>query len=97
MAESQSVDKGYYQHLVGILTCLSHTRLDIESLISMVSQFMHSPTKDCFEVVYQVLKYLKGCLGKGLLFKKKGHMQIEGYTNVEKVGDNKDRKSNFKL
>ena len=43
---------------------------------------MHSPIKECFEVVYQVLKYLKENPRKGLMFKKKGHMQIEAYTNA---------------
>ena len=48
----------------------------------MVSQFMHSPIEECFEVMYQVLKYLKGSPRKGLLFEKKGHMQIQAYLDA---------------
>ena len=57
---SASVDKGRYQHLVGKLIYLSHTHPDIAFVVSMVNQFIHSPIEECFEAVYQVLKYLKG-------------------------------------
>lgn len=52
----------------------------------MVSQFMHSPRKEHFDVVYRILRYLKGTLGKGLLFENHGHLQVEAYTNVDWVG-----------
>jgi len=42
----QPVDKGRYQRLMGRLIYLSHTRLDIAFAISLVSQFMHSPTEE---------------------------------------------------
>lgn len=39
------VDKGRYQRLVGKLIYLSHTRLDICFVVSVVSQFMNNPTE----------------------------------------------------
>ena len=57
-----------YQRLVGRLIYLSHTRPDIAFLVSMVSQFMHAPRPEHFEVVYRILRYLKETLGRGLLF-----------------------------
>ena len=36
-------DKEKFQRLVGRLIYLSYTRLDIAFLVSIVSQFMHSP------------------------------------------------------
>ena len=59
----------------------------------MVSQFIHSPTEECFEVMYQVITYLKGSPGKGFLFNKKEYMQIEAYTDADWAGENKDRRS----
>ena len=45
------VDKWRYQILVGRLIYLSHTRPDIAFVVSMVSQFMHSPYKEHLEAV----------------------------------------------
>ncbi|KAB2625923.1 hypothetical protein D8674_017583 [Pyrus ussuriensis x Pyrus communis] len=42
----KSVDKGRYQRLVGRLIYLAHTRPDIAYAVSVVSQFMHSPSVD---------------------------------------------------
>lgn len=39
------IDKEKYQHLVGRLIYLSHTCPDIAFVVSMVSQFMHSPNQ----------------------------------------------------
>ncbi|KAL4035794.1 hypothetical protein IC575_004501 [Cucumis melo] len=63
-------DKGRYQRRVGRLIYLSHIRSYIAFAISMVSQFMHSSEPTHFEAVYKILRYLKGTLGKGILFQK---------------------------
>lgn len=65
------VNKGTYQRLVERLIYLSHTRLDIAFVVSMVRQFMHSPYEEHLENVYQILRYLKSTLGKGLFFQEK--------------------------
>ncbi|XP_074556441.1 uncharacterized protein LOC141812295 [Curcuma longa] len=86
-------DRELYQRLVGKLIYLSHTRPDIAFAVSMVSQFMHSPGEKHFEAVYRILRYLKGTPGRGLLFKKHGHLQIEVYTDADWAGSVTDRRS----
>ncbi|KAJ4700915.1 Retrovirus-related Pol polyprotein from transposon TNT 1-94 [Melia azedarach] len=68
LKESTLVDKRQYQRLVGKLIYLSHTRPDISFPVSVVSQFMHSPTEEHLEVVYRILRYLKMILGKGFFW-----------------------------
>lgn len=64
------------------LIYLSHTRPNIVFAVCMVSQFMHAPRSTHFEIVYGILIYLKGTLGKGMWFKKHGHLYVEVYTDA---------------
>ena len=69
--EGNSVEQRRYQRLVGELIYLSHTRPDISFVVSLVSQFMHSPKKEHQEAVYKILRYLKNSPRRGL-FSGKG-------------------------
>jgi hypothetical protein len=74
----ESVDKERYQRLVGRLKYLSHTRLDISFAVSMVSCYMYDPRKGHMDVAYQILRYMKSALRKGLICWKNGHLNIKG-------------------
>ncbi|CAN6687056.1 unnamed protein product [Malus baccata var. baccata] len=91
--DQEPVDKGRYQRLVGRLIYLSHTRPDIAYAVSVVSQFMHSPSVDHMEAVMRILAYLKSAPGKGVLYESHGHMRIEGFTDADWAGDVTDRRS----
>ena len=86
-------NKERYQRLVGRLIYLSFTRPDIAYVVSVVSQFMHSPSEDHMAAVMQILSYLKGAPGKWLIFRKHGYMEIKGYTDVDWAGNITDRRS----
>ena len=90
---NEVMDRECYQRLVGRLIYLTHTRPDITFGVSIVSQFMHSPGPTHFEAVFRILRYLKGTPGKGLMFKKKGHLQVEAYTDADWAGNVIDRRS----
>ncbi|KAL6323336.1 hypothetical protein AAG906_029343 [Vitis piasezkii] len=63
-------NKKRYQRLVGRLMYLAHTRPDLAYALSVVSQFMHSPSEEHMNVVIRILCYLKSSPGKGILFTK---------------------------
>ncbi|XP_038885878.1 uncharacterized mitochondrial protein AtMg00810-like [Benincasa hispida] len=87
------VSKERYQRLVGKLIYLSHTRPDISYAVSMVSQFIQAPYEEHMTAVEHILRYLKGTLGKGLMFRKSGKRTIVAYTNSDWAGSVVDRKA----
>ena len=91
--EGLQVDKGNYQRLVGRLIYLSHTRPDIAYAVSTVSQFMHSPRQSHLDAVFRILRYLKSAPGKGLMFSKNNHLQVEAYSDSDYGSSVVDRRS----
>ncbi|KAL6214379.1 hypothetical protein ACLB2K_013813 [Fragaria x ananassa] len=83
----------YYQRLVGKLIYLTITRHDISYSVTIVSQFMHAPTKAHLSIVQRILRYLKGSVGRGLLFKNNGGTNIGGYVDADWAENSLDRKS----
>ncbi|CAL9030186.1 unnamed protein product [Prunus brigantina] len=57
--DQELTNKEQYQCLVGRLIYLAHTRLDIAYVVSVVNQFMHSPSVSHRNVVDRILRYLK--------------------------------------
>lgn len=85
-----TADKEMYQRLVGKLIYLSHTRLDIVFVVSLVSQFMHQPKEAHLQATIRIVKYLQG---RGILFKRNKNASLETYTNVDYTGSVLDRRS----
>ncbi|CAL9018610.1 unnamed protein product [Prunus brigantina] len=91
--DQEPTKKEQYQRLVGRLIYLAHTRLDIVYVVSVVSQFMHSPSVSHRNAVHRILRYLKSTLGKGLMFSKNGDLEVVGYTYADWAGSITDRRS----
>ncbi|XP_071683308.1 uncharacterized protein [Lolium perenne] len=93
-AESgEPVNKEKYQKLVGRLIYLCHTRPDISYAVSVVSRYMHDPRSGHLDAVNQILRYLKGSPGKGLWFKRNGHLNVDGYCDADWASCLDDRRS----
>lgn len=54
---------------------------------------MHNPRKSHIDAVIRILRYLKSSPGRGIMYMKHGHTEIEGYTDADWEGDISDRKS----
>jgi hypothetical protein len=74
------------------LIYLAHTRPDISYVVSVVNRYMHDPRIPHLETVYQILRYLKGCPGRGVFFRKRGHMRVEVHTDADWAGCLDERK-----
>ncbi|KAJ8649369.1 hypothetical protein MRB53_002392 [Persea americana] len=55
-----------FRSLVGGLNYLTHSRPDIMYSVSMVSRFMHAPSKQHVGAAKRILKYIAGTLKKGV-------------------------------
>ena len=54
---------------------------------------MSSTIVDHWTVVEQILCYLKGALGRGILYSNHGHNGIECFTDADWAGSKEDRRS----
>ena len=78
---------------VGKLNYLTITHPDSAYSVSVVSQYMSSPTVDHWAAVEQILCYLKGESGRGILYSNHGHNRFECFTDVDWTGSKEDRRS----
>ena len=65
------------------------TRPDLSQAISMVSRYMHNPSKGNWEAVKQILQYIKCTIDVGLVFKKDfaGKQECIRYVDSDYAGD----------
>ncbi|CAN6710697.1 unnamed protein product [Malus baccata var. baccata] len=75
--------KERYQRLVGRLIYLSHIHPNTAYAVSVVIQFMPSPSEAHMDAVTYILRYLKRAHDRGLVFSKNDHLNVEGYTNAD--------------
>ena len=89
----EKVDSTFYKQIVGSLMYLTATRPDTMFVVSLISRFMESPTEIHLAAAKRVLRYLKGTISLGILYKKGGHTELRGYSDSDYAGDLDDRKS----
>ena len=76
-------DQIKYRRLIDRLIYLSVTGLDIVYSVHMLSQFMHEPRKPHWEAALQVLRYIKGTPGQGILLPSKNNLRLQAYYDSE--------------
>ncbi|XP_068474622.1 uncharacterized protein [Phaseolus vulgaris] len=72
-----------YRRLVGRLIYLTTTRPDIAFATQQLSQFMVTPTQTHLQAALRVIRYLKGCPGKGLFFSRRSSTQLFGFSDAD--------------
>lgn len=83
-----------YQSAVGSLMYLGmNTRPDIAYAVNNLARFNSNPQKEHWTAMKRVLRYLKGTINHGILYKKDGSDKCIGYSDADWAGDLSDRKS----
>ena len=72
--------------LMYVMVCTSP---DLSQVASMVARYMYDPGKGYWEVVRCILRYIKGTVDVGLVFKKDDHVkqQCTGYVDSDYAED----------
>ncbi|XP_068638507.1 uncharacterized mitochondrial protein AtMg00810-like [Aristolochia californica] len=80
-------DPTLYRFLFGVFQYLTITRPDITHAINSVSQYLHAPTDDHFLVVKCILRYVKGIIHFGLIFRPSAtFVALVAYFDADWVG-----------
>lgn len=90
---TEKANQRLFRSLVGGLNYLTHTRPDIIFRVSVVSRFMHNPTKQHFGVAKRILRYVAGTFDFGIWYSKVSNFKLFGFTYNDQAGYLDDRKS----
>ncbi|GKV08051.1 hypothetical protein SLEP1_g19738 [Rubroshorea leprosula] len=82
-----------YRKLVGSLIYLTLSRPDISFAVGVVNRFMQNPKKSHLEAVRRILKYVKGTLDYGILYKSGTECKVVGYCDADYAGCHDTRRS----
>ena len=72
----------HFCSLVGALQYLTFTKPDLSFAVNQVCQFMHPPTDTHMVAAKRILRYLKGTLNHGLLFRPSS-LTLQAYANTD--------------
>ncbi|XP_057460117.1 secreted RxLR effector protein 161-like [Actinidia eriantha] len=86
-------DATMYRQIIGSLIYLTLIRPDIAYVVGVVSRFMQTPKKSHLETARRILRYVKGTIDFGLLYKKGRAYKLVGYCNADYGGDHDTRRS----
>lgn len=74
-----------YMRLVGRLVNLTFTHPKLSYAVDMLAQFMQYPRSKHWDAATLVVRYLKGCLGQGILLSADSDLQLAGYCDSDWV------------
>lgn len=89
---STLVNPTRYKSMIGSFLYLTQTRLDIMSIVCIVSRYQSDPRENHECVVKRIYMYLQGTTKYGLWYPKDDDFTLCAYTDVDWVGDIDDRK-----
>ena len=92
-SSSQVVDDTMYRQMIGSLMYLTNTRPDICFAMNTLSQFLTDPRHVHLIAAKHILRYLRGTINYGIKYEENQNINLEGYVDLDWVGNAIDRKS----
>ncbi|XP_049308584.1 uncharacterized protein LOC125777524 [Bactrocera dorsalis] len=91
--EKKEMEKVPYMEAVGsLLYAAQNTRPDISFAVNLLSRFSQNPGKGHWLALKRVMRYLKGTVNKGIVFRK-SVQGLTGYCDADWAGDLDQRRS----
>ncbi|GKD32573.1 retrovirus-related pol polyprotein from transposon TNT 1-94 [Tanacetum coccineum] len=87
------VNETSYRGMIRSLMYLTVTRPDIQFSTVLCARYQSNPKESHLTAMKRILRYLKGTLTLGLYYSKCSGFDLKGYSNLDYVGCNMDRKS----
>ncbi len=75
-----------YPSVVGMLLYLVHSRPDISFVTHQCARYTHFPKQSHEDALQRIGRYLKGTLGKGLIFNPSESLKIDCYPDADFSG-----------
>jgi len=91
--EKDLEDVTMYRQMVGSFIYLILTRSDISYPVGVVNRYMSNPKKPHLNAVKSILRYIKGTINFGILYKKTKDCHVMGYCDADYAGDCGTRRS----
>lgn len=83
---SDKTNSSVFRSLVGGLNYLTHSRPDISFPVSVVSRFLHSPTKLHLGAAKRILHYVAGTKNYGIWYSRVYEFRLVGFSNSDWAG-----------
>ncbi|CAJ2658399.1 unnamed protein product [Trifolium pratense] len=87
------VDATNYRQIIGCLMYLLATRPDLTFSVCLIARYMEKPKEAHLMAAKRVMRYLKGTLNLGILYKRGDDLKLQGWSDSDYAGDFDDRKS----
>ncbi|KAK2387285.1 hypothetical protein QL285_061081 [Trifolium repens] len=91
--EGSEVDPTQFKQIVGSLMYLIATRPDLMFVVNLIARFMEHHVDTNMMEAKRILRYIKGTLELGILYRKGEQVDLIAYSDSDYGGDIDDRKS----
>lgn len=87
------VDATIYKQMIGSLMYLTSTIPDLMYSMCLASRYMERPTTMHNQAVKKIMWYLKGTIDLGIMYNRKGDLELKAYVDSDNARNINERKS----